>query len=251
MVKLALKRERNTEKKIMSSTYSSPPSPIYFIGGIDTDIGKTFATGLMARFLMQQGVKVVTFKLVQTGSTSGLSDDILTHRRLMGIEPFAQDLAGETCPFRFTLPASPHLAAQCENREIALPEMGDALNRLRQEFEVILLEGVGGLHVPLSPNLLAVDFLQSLDVPLVLVTSGRLGSINHTLQTLEIVEHRGIPLAGLIFNHFHATLPEIRRDTLQLFRDKMKAFGRPDAVVEIPAFDVDNPPTIDFSALIA
>ena len=223
---------------------------IYFIGGIDTDIGKTFATALMARYLVQQGINVVTFKLVQTGTVSPVSDDILTHRRLMGIEPFAQDIAGETCPFRFALPASPHLAALRENREIEPPKIDGALNRLREEFEVILLEGVGGLHVPLTRNLLSVDFLQSLGAPLILVTSGKLGSINHTLQALEIVEHRGIPLAGLVFNHFHETLPEIRHDTLQLFRDKMKALGRPNAVVEIPAFDVDNPPTINFSALI-
>jgi dethiobiotin synthetase len=223
---------------------------LYFIGGIDTDIGKTLATGLIARYLLHKKVNVCTFKLAQTGTVSSVSDDILIHRQLMGIEPFAQDIAGETCPFQFALPASPHLAAMHENREIEPSKIDDALNRLQKEFEVILLEGVGGLHVPLRRNFLSVDFLQSLNAPLILVTSGKLGSINHTLQALEIVEYRGIPLAGLVFNHFHETLSEIRCNTLQLFRDKMKTLGRPDAVVEIPAFDVDNPPTINFSALI-
>jgi dethiobiotin synthase len=220
---------------------------MYFVGGIDTDIGKTLATGLIARYLMQQGVSVVTFKLVQTGTVSNISDDILTHRRLMGIEPFTQDINGETCPCRFALPASPHLAARDENREIDPTQINVALDQLRQEFEAILLEGVGGLHVPLTPNLLSIDFLQSLGVPLILVTSGRLGSISHTLQTIEIVGHRDIPLAGLVFNHFHETLSEIRCDTLKLFRKKMETLGRPDAVIEIPGVDLDTPPTIDFS----
>ena len=227
------------------------PAPIYFIGGIDTDIGKTLATGLIARYLTQFGVNTVTFKLAQTGTTSNISDDILTHRRLMGIEPLAQDITGVTCPFRFALPASPHLAAQCENREIEPLVIDDALNQLRQEFDTILLEGVGGLHVPLTPILLSIDYLQSLGTPLILVTSGRLGSINHTLQALEIVEHRNIPLAGLVFNHHHDTLPEIRHDTLEMLRNRLKSFGRTNAVLEIPSVDIDAPQTLDFSHLFS
>ncbi len=227
----------------------TPPSNLYFIGGIDTDIGKTLAVGLIARYWKSRKIRVVTQKLVQTGTTSEIADDILTHRRLMKIGLLEQDRDGDTCPYRFKLPASPHLAASAENRTIDPVKIAEATDRLRKQFDLVLIEGVGGLHVPLTPDVLTIDYLQSIGVPLILVTSGRLGSVNHTFQTLEIIVRRSIPLAGLVLNHHHETLPEIREDTLRLFRDRLKMLGRPGALVEMPSVDPDNPPFLDFSSL--
>ena len=83
---------------------------VLFIAGIDTDVGKTVATGLYARELAEAGCNVITQKLVQTGC-SGLADDILSHRRLQGIEPTAFDADGTTAPYVFPYPCSPHMAA--------------------------------------------------------------------------------------------------------------------------------------------
>ena len=90
---------------------------IYFVSGIDTDCGKTFVTGSLARELMQSGFNVATQKLIQTGC-EGISEDILVHRQLMGIEPQDYDRSGISCPIVFTHPCSPHLAAKIDNKGI-------------------------------------------------------------------------------------------------------------------------------------
>ncbi len=221
----------------------------FFIGGIDTDIGKTRATGLMARFLLRRGDRAITQKLVQTGSTLGIAEDILEHRRIMGIQPLDVDRSGLTCPLTFRIPASPHLAAEMEGREVDLDRIEVATRSLREQFDWLLLEGAGGLHVPLRQDLLTIDYLQGIGTPLVLVTSSRLGSINHTLAALETVRHRKIPLAGLVLNHFHPALEAMRKDTLALFRRELAQWGRPRALVEMPEFQGDHIPEIDFSPL--
>ena len=90
---------------------------ILFVGGIDTDIGKTVATGWLAAKLMRQGFSVITQKIVQTGCT-GISDDILVHRRLQNLPLLPEDTDGITCPYLFGYPCSPHLAARMAGARI-------------------------------------------------------------------------------------------------------------------------------------
>src|SRR5512145_376543 len=91
---------------------------VLFVTGIDTGIGKSVATGLMARWLAQRGRTVITQKLVQTGCREPVAGDIAAHRRLMGTGLLDVDLDGTTCPCVFGYPASPHLAARLENRTV-------------------------------------------------------------------------------------------------------------------------------------
>lgn len=87
------------------------------VSGIDTDIGKTVATGLIARSLLDQGYRVSTQKMVQTGCV-GISEDIAEHRRLMGIGLTEEDHSGLSCPYLFADPCSPHLAAELSGKRI-------------------------------------------------------------------------------------------------------------------------------------
>ena len=91
---------------------------IVFVTGIDTGIGKSVATGLMARWLAQRGRTVITQKLVQTGCRGPVAEDIAVHRRLMGTGLLDVDRDGTTCPCIFAYPASPHLAARLEGRVV-------------------------------------------------------------------------------------------------------------------------------------
>jgi len=223
---------------------------VYFISGIDTDVGKTFATGMFARYLAKNGRRVITQKMVQTGVSGTLADDILVHRKLMGIEPLPCDHSGETCPLVFRMPASPHLAAEREGTVIDLSRIDVSTRRLLDEFDIILLEGAGGLHVPLTQECLIADYVQQRQYPLVLVTSGKLGSINHTLLTLESAAHRNIPIAGLVYNHAHATDAVIRDDSIRYFKNTLKKYGREGAFVEMPTIDLADISDIDFSPLL-
>ena len=183
---------------------------VLFISGIDTDIGKTYATGMIAKALRQQGVNVITQKLVQTGvgidSTSGkigIADDIIVHRQLMNLSLQPCDIDNTTCPYRYEKPASPHLSAKLANTVLDVDIITNATRLLQTDYEVVLLEGAGGLLVPMTEQLLTLDYIAEQGYPVVLVTSGRLGSINHTLLSLEAIKARGLDVHSVIYNHIH------------------------------------------------
>ena len=172
---------------------------IYFVSGIDTGIGKTFVTGYLAKIWREQGQYVITQKLVQTGNTE-ISEDIQQHRQIMGEGWFAEDHSKLTMPEIFSYPASPHLAAQIDQRTLNLDKIEQATRQLSELYEVVLLEGAGGLMVPLTQTLLTIDYIQQHQYPIILVSSGRLGSINHTLLSLEAIQQRGLDLFAVAYN---------------------------------------------------
>ncbi len=187
-------------------------SRICFVSGIDTDIGKSYATGMLARAWSRRGLRVITQKPVQTGD-AGISADIRLHRRLMGVGLLPEDETGITCTELFSFPASPHLAAELDGKTLDCARIDDATRRLAATYDRVLIEGAGGLMVPLTRALLTVDFVAERGYPLVLVTSGRLGSLNHTLLSLEAAERRGIRVAGVIYNYCAAAEKRIALDT--------------------------------------
>ncbi len=189
----------------------------YFVAGIDTDAGKTIVTGLMARYLAEQGRKVITQKMVQTGCKT-FSEDIAMHRKIMGIEMLPEDLSGETCSYLFEFPASLHLSAKLEQTRIDPEKISDATQKLSESFDEILIEGAGGLLVPLNETQLSLDYMQTQTHPLILVASSKLGSINHTLLSLEAIKSRNIKLAGVVYNQFPNDTPLITKDSEQVIK---------------------------------
>ena len=185
---------------------------VLFISGIDTDIGKTYATGIMAKALMQQGISVITQKLVQTGVSvnsdsreMNIADDIVTHRQLMGIALQPCDIDSTTCPYCYEKPASPHLAVKLANTVLDPEIITKSTQQLQANYDVVLLEGAGGLLVPMTEQLLILDYIVTQGYPVILVTSGRLGSINHTLLSLEAITSRDLKVHSVIYNHIHDT----------------------------------------------
>lgn len=174
-------------------------APVYFISGIDTGIGKTYTTGYLAKLWNEQGQKTITQKLIQTGNTD-ISEDIEQHREIMGMGWFPEDQSKLTMPQIFTYPASPHLATQIDGREIDFQKIADATQQLAEKYDLVLLEGAGGLMVPLTTDLLTIDYIAEKKFPVILVSSGRLGSINHTLLSLEALKIRGLELYALAYN---------------------------------------------------
>ncbi|MEQ1135561.1 dethiobiotin synthase [Acinetobacter seifertii] len=192
---------------------------IYFVSGIDTEIGKTYATGFLAKLWTEQGKKVITQKLIQTGNAD-ISEDIEKHREIMGQGWFQEDHDKLTMPEIFSYPASPHLATRLDNREIDFQKIENATQTLAERFEIVLLEGAGGLMVPLTTSLLTIDYVAQHQFPVILVTSGRLGSINHTLLSLEALKSRGLKLKALVYNlKDESKDPLISKDTSNYLKD--------------------------------
>ncbi|HEB48996.1 MAG TPA: ATP-dependent dethiobiotin synthetase BioD [Desulfobulbus sp.] len=206
---------------------------ILAICGIDTGIGKSMVTGLMAGALRKEGMRVTTQKPVQTGC-EGRPEDILLHRRLMGAGWSEADEQGLSCPYCFPFPASPHLAARLAGSAIEPETIDRATEALARDHDLLLIEGAGGLLVPLNENLLQLDYLAARGYPLVLVTSPRLGSINHTLLSLEAIRSRDMRLAGLVYN-LHGDAPaEIVRDTLVTLKAALARYGLACRIVLLP-----------------
>jgi dethiobiotin synthetase len=172
---------------------------IYFVSGIDTEIGKTYATGYLAKLWTAQGQRVITQKLVQTGNVD-VSEDIAKHREIMGSGWFQEDHEKLTMPQIFSYPASPHLATRLDGRALDFAKIEAATKLLAERFDVVLLEGAGGLMVPLTTEILTIDYIAQHQFPVILVTSGGLGSINHTLLSLEALKHRGLDLYAVVYN---------------------------------------------------
>lgn len=175
---------------------------VFFVSGIDTNIGKSYATAYLARLWNEQGRRTITQKFIQTGNPEGYSEDIELHRRLMGMDYLPEDEQGLTKPEIFSYPASPHLAAQIDHRAIDFDKIKRATDTLSRDYDAVLVEGAGGLMVPLTEDFLTIDYVRQEGYPLVFVTSGRLGSINHTLLSFEAIERRGIKLHTVMYNMF-------------------------------------------------
>lgn len=217
---------------------------VYFISGIDTDAGKSIVTGVLARTLLLKGVKVITQKLIQTGYT-GISEDILKHREIMGIDPLDVDKDGTTCPYVMTYPASPHLAAEIDHVTIDLKRIHQSTEKLASLYDVVLLEGAGGLFVPINRNYLTIDYIQEHQHPLILVSSSKLGSINHTLMSLELCRLRGIEVAYVVYNHFPDESEIIKNDTITVIRQYLDEHFPACKLLELPVIAGTNWPQLE------
>ncbi|MDW7693752.1 dethiobiotin synthase [Flammeovirgaceae bacterium SG7u.111] len=189
----------------------------YFISGIDTDCGKTYITGLLAKKLKNDGKNTITQKLVQTGC-EGIAEDILAHRSTMECTLFPEDATGLTHPYVFTYPASPHLAARLDGKKISKEKLENAITELSSRYQINLVEGAGGLFVPLFDQYCLIDFLVENQYPLILVSSSKLGSINHTLLSLNACKSHKLNLQLLIYNQLPDADPTISDESFSFIK---------------------------------
>ena len=163
---------------------------IYFVSGIDTDAGKSYCTAWLARQLAGEGYRVIT---------------------QMGTGYLPEDREGLTMPEIFSYPCSPHLAARIDGRPIDFDKIERATLELARRYDRVLVEGAGGLMVPLTEDFLTIDYVVQKHYPLVFVTSGKLGSINHTLLSFEAIRSRNIVLDTVLYNLY----PPVEDTTIQ------------------------------------
>jgi dethiobiotin synthetase len=184
----------------------------YFVSGIHTDAGKSYCTGWYARKLMDEGKSVITQKFIQTGNV-GMSEDIEVHRRLMGTGYLPEDESHITAPVIFTHPCSPQLAARLDHRDIDLSVIDNASAELEKRYDTVLIEGAGGLMVPITDEFMTIDYITTRKLPLIMVVNSTLGSINHAILSFEAIKNRGIDMPLVLYNTYFDTDPLIAEDT--------------------------------------
>jgi dethiobiotin synthetase len=172
----------------------------FFITGTDTGVGKTIATGSVAKHFQNQGHKVFTQKWIQAGTDNGKTD-LDTHLEFLSLsKKDIQPYLSAMCPYTFNTPASPHLAAKSENITINPHKITTAFHALSKLCDILLVEGSGGFLVPYTDKDMMSDIVSTLNIPVILVIGNKLGCINHSLLTIEAIQSRKLEIHGLIFN---------------------------------------------------
>jgi dethiobiotin synthetase len=166
----------------------------FFVTGTGTEVGKTVVAAVIARSLAAQGQTIAVFKPAVTGlSEPGEADHELL-RRASGSAQSDEQIV----PYRYDTPASPHLAAELAGDRIEPPRLLRSAGRAGADADVLVCEGVGGLMVPLAPGYLVRDLARELGLPLVVAAEPGLGTINHTLLTLEAARAAALDVALVV-----------------------------------------------------
>lgn len=173
--------------------------PGIFITGTDTDVGKTVVAVGLALVLRERGVRVGVMKPVATGC-SGPESRLVSQDAVCLMESAENEYPLLTSPCRYRNPLAPSVAATLERREVDLKRIREAYVELQKYYDFMIVEGIGGMMVPLTKDYFVVNLIQDFNLPLVIVARSSIGTINHTLLTLDAAMIRGFEVRGVIFN---------------------------------------------------
>ena len=185
----------------------------FFVTGTDTGVGKTVIAGGLAAMLKSQGLDVGVMKPVATGGKEIdgriISEDAAFLMNMIDCQdPY--DLVNPVC----LAPAlAPTVAARLSNKVIDMETVWKSFETLRAKHEFMIIEGIGGLLVPLSENFYVVDMAKRMNLPLIIVSRSGLGTINHTLLTISCALNKGLKIEGIIINNPDETCAGVAEKT--------------------------------------
>jgi dethiobiotin synthetase len=205
-----------------------------FVTGTGTEVGKTVVAAAIARTLAAAGKRVAVFKPAVTGLDEGVETDHALLRRASGSSQSDEQIA----PYRYGPPASPHLAAALAGEEIDPDLLRQTAQAAAEGADAIVCEGVGGLLVPLSPTYMVRDLAADLGHPLVVVAGPGLGTINHTLLTLEAARAADLEVAAVVLTPWPEEPTKIERSNRETIATRAGI-----AVQTLPPLDLSDPST--------
>ncbi|MDZ4816339.1 MAG: dethiobiotin synthase [Verrucomicrobiota bacterium] len=178
----------------------------YFITGTDTGVGKTYITSLLLKSLVKMGKRACGFKPICCGDR----DDVFALLKAGSTDP---QLTPEAInPIWLRPPAAPYTACIIEERVVDIPFIHEHLQRLTS-FEFVLVEGAGGWRVPIRQDYFISDLAKEIGFPVIIVARLGLGTLNHTLLTVDSIRSTGLPIAGIIVNDAEGTADPIAAST--------------------------------------
>jgi dethiobiotin synthetase len=205
-----------------------------FVTGTGTEVGKTVVAAAIARTLAGEGKRVAVFKPAVTG----LDEEVETDHALLRRASRSSQSDEEIAPYRYGPPASPHLAAALAGEEIDPARLRKVAAAAAEDADAIVCEGVGGLLVPLSSGYLVRDLAADLGYPLVVAAAPGLGTINHTLLTVEAARAAGLAVALIVLTPWPEEPTEIERSNHETIAALAEA-----RVETLPRLDPSTPPT--------
>lgn len=169
---------------------------VIFVTATDTGVGKTVTTAALGVALRCRGMSVGVMKPVETGVVKGRPSD--AGRLIQAVQ--VSDSLDLVRPYAFRLPIAPLDAARTERRTIKIPTILQAYRKLQAEHDILLVEGAGGLHVPITSGMHVLDLIENLKAPVLVVGRVGLGGVNHALLTINALRERKIPILALVLN---------------------------------------------------
>jgi dethiobiotin synthetase len=170
-----------------------------FIIGTDTGVGKTVVGAGLALCLKEQGIKVGVMKPVATGCLSS-NEHLFSQDAIYLFEAAENEYPLLSNPIRFKNPLAPHVASQIERKAVDLKKIFWAYDEIRTIYDFIIVEGIGGLLVPFTNNYFVADLVKEFNLPVLVVARAGLGTINHTLLTVQAAKNKGLNVRGIILN---------------------------------------------------
>lgn len=173
----------------------------FFVTGTDTGVGKTIVSALVINVLRMQGLKTCAMKPFETGALR--EGEVLIPSDGMFLKDAAQmeEPINYITPLCLEKPLAPMIAAEIERVEIDITSVWKSYEYLKKRYEAIVVEGTGGIMVPIKRDYLVVDLIKDFGLPVLVVSRPGLGTINHTMLTLNELFRRNIPVRGIIFNY--------------------------------------------------
>ncbi len=190
-----------------------------FIAGTDTAVGKTLVTAALAASIRELALDVGVMKPVETGVARGQHSD--AGRLIQAAQ--VSDALDLVRPYAFRLPVAPLDAARAERRSIKIATIMKAYCALQAQHELLLVEGAGGVHVPVTPSMDVLDLIEKLKAPVLVVGRAGLGGVNHALLTINALRDRKVRILALVLNQTvpakTAVVRRQERSTLELLRE--------------------------------
>lgn len=221
--------------------------PTVFVTSSGTEIGKTFVTAGLVRHLRDAGRAVDAIKPVVTGfdpDASGGSDPDLLLRAL-GRSPTPEEIA-RISPWRFAAPVAPELAARREGRSIEFRALVDFCRSAETRNKLLLIEGVGGVMVPLDDRHTVIDWISALRIPAIVVVGSYLGTISHSLTALHVLAQRNLTTLAIVVSETPGS-PVSHEDTV----DSIRRFADTIDVIPLPRLAGASPAHPAFETLAA
>ena len=173
----------------------------YFISGTDTGVGKTVVTACLLAFYRKHSISTGIMKPIETGIDPNCNSEANSDAKFLLTVSGNQDNIEEICPIRLKPSASPLQAARIQDQSLSIDSILEKFHRLQKKYDQVLVEGIGGLLVPLKADYLVLDLIKEMQLPLIIVSRFSLGTLNHTLLTLKAAQVAKIEVAGIILNH--------------------------------------------------
>lgn len=209
-----------------------------FVTGTDTDIGKTFVTAGLAAVMQSLGYKAGVYKPFQSGAVEKngflVSPDLGYVKKL--------DFYVETlCTYLLKPPTAPSVAAEMDGVNINLATVARESQTLKHNCEAVLVEGAGGLMVPVTKEALICDVAKMLDIPILIVARPDLGTINHTLLTINQAKVMGLDIAGVVINRYPSSTFDVSIKTAPRLIEEYSDVNILGIIPDIPDFDTVKP----------